>query len=890
MTRQDRKNGFNTKRLSLLVAAVSLSLPVASFSVIADEKKVEAGESNNTNKVVVTGSRIKKVDIENLTPIFTIDREEIDKLGYANVKDVIDNMTQNSGGTFDNSATFGFTPGASAVNFRGLGFGQTLTLIDGRRLPIYPIGINGTTNFVDLSAIPMAFVERIDVLTDGASAIYGSDAVSGVINVITRKDIEGISLNFRTSTTTDGGFDTQRFNLLTGARNGDTQLDVILDYWLQDPLWAKDRDYADSDVANPRGQYSFGGASFVGLQTGTVYQDPNCGNADGALQGNGVPDVNLPVYSNNDQWCGYDRSLSRQLIAPQERISLMTRIHYEINSDLVFFSRLGLSRLNTSTQLEPNFYGGGLFTGFGSLVPNNGGLVVAGAANNPTTGSALEESGVFVRRLVEFGPRKTEITNDAANILTGLNGTMNDGLYDWELGFSYNKTELDIDSNNIHLSGLNAAVEAGLDLFRPIPEEVVELLRFDANQNAYSTNRVLDFSISGDLDLQLSNGPLKFAIAFEHVKESYSDQPDATVLKGDAFDGSSEGEGERDHMGIGGELNFPFAENFDMSIALRWDDYDDDSDVNSAFSPRLAAAYTPTEDLLFRFSWGKSFRAPDMQRLFGGETRGFNDIVDPEFDGRVIQSVATSTRSNIELEEERGTNINLGMVWQVNKNFDLSMDIFDISLDDVVAAPSPQFIVNACSEFDLLCDFVIRDDAGTLSGENALIVSGPVNFAKQETRGIDLTGNYNWENSLGRWNATLMTTWINAFYFQAVSGIDKVENIDLGVFPEFRSNFLFDWQKEQIGATVRLSYIDEIAGSFCVVCSQSEYIGSWLSLNANVRYSFSESSRVSLGVNNLGNKAPPQDPTQNNWPWYTNSGSYYSAAGREVYLQLDTRF
>lgn len=877
-------------RISTVAKLICICLPVSCSSVFASESENKDVVEQPQNNVVVTGSRIKKVDIENLTPIFSIDREEIDKLGYANVKDVIDNMTQNSGGTFDNSATFGFTPGASAVNFRGLGFGQTLTLIDGRRLPIYPIGINGTTNFVDLSSIPMAFVERIDVLTDGASAIYGSDAVSGVINVITRKDIEGISLNFRTSTTTDGGFDTQRFNLLTGARNGDTQLDVILDYWLQDPLWAKDRDYADSDVANSRGQYSFGGASFVGLQTGNIYQDPNCGTASGALQGDGIPNVSLPIYSSNDRWCGYDRSQSRQLIAPQERISLMTRIHYEINDHLVFFSRLGLSRLNTSTQLEPNFYGGGLFTGFGSLVPNNGGLVFAGADNNPTTGSGFEENGVFVRRLVEFGTRQSELKNDAANILTGLSGTWANGLYDWELGFSYNKTELDIDSNNIHLSGLNAAVESGLDLFSPIPEEVVELLRFDANQNAYSTNRLLDFSLSGDLDFQLNNGPIKFAVAFEQVKESYSDRPDSTILKGDGFDGSSAGRGERDHLGIGGELNFPFAENFDLNIALRWDDYDDDSDVGSAFSPRLAMAYSPAENLLFRFSWGKSFRAPDMQRLFGGETRGFNDIVDPEFGGVVVQSVPTVTVSNIDLKEERGTNINLGTVWQFSEDFDLSVDIFDISLDDVVAAPSSQFIVNACSEFDLLCDLVVRDSAGTLNGMDALIISGPVNFAKQETRGIDFTGNYRWQNGSGKWNARLMTTWINAFYFQAVSGIQKVENIDLGVFPEFRTNLMLDWQKESLGATVRISYIDEIAGSFCVVCSKEQYIGSWLSLNANFRYNFSEHSRVSLGVNNISNREPPQDPTQNNWPWYTNSGSYYNAAGREIYLQLDTRF
>lgn len=888
-------SNFNKNRLkksqNRLIEGLLLSSIMASTSMTSIGAEVEPqAKETGTNKVVVTGSRIRKVDIDNLSPIFSINREEIDKYGYANVKDVIDNMTQNAGGTFDNSATFGFTPGASAVNFRGLGFGQTLTLIDGRRLPIYPIGINGTTNFVDLSSIPMAFVERIDVLTDGASAIYGSDAVSGVINIITRKDIEGISLNFRTSTTSDGGFETQRFNLLTGARNGDTQLDVILDYWHQEPLWAVDRDYADSDVANPRGRYSFGGASFLGLQTGDIYQDPNCGSSNDALEGLGIPDVALPIYSDDDTWCGYDRSLNRQLIAPQERISLMTRIHYEINDSLVFFSRLGVSRLNTSTQLEPNFYGSGLLTGFGSLVPNNGGLVQAGASNNPTNGSAFEEYGVFVRRLVEFGPRLTEIKNDAVNILGGLSGTFANGAYDWEVGFSYNKTELDIDSNNIHLSALNLAVENGLDLFRPIPANTVEFLSFDANQKAFSTNRLFDFSISGDLDIQLGNGPIRFALAFEQVNESYVDRPDSTILIGDGFDGSSAGSGEREHVGLGGELNFPFSETFDLNVALRWDDYKDDSDVDSAFSPRLALSYTPSKSFLARLSWGKSFRAPDMQRLFGQETLGFNDIVDPENNGRVIQSVQILTTSNIDLEEEHGVNINLGFVWQATEKLDFSMDIFDISLDEVVAAPSAQFAVNACSQFDLLCEYVIRDSLGTLNGNEAAIIITPINFAKQETQGIDFTANYQWQNSWGNWNTRLMTTWIRAFYFQAVEGIQKVESIDLGVFPEYRSNLLVDWQKESVGATLRVSYVDEIAGSFCVVCEDNEYIDSWLSWNANFRYSFTEYSRISLGVNNLTNEEPPTDPTQNNWPWYSNSASHYNAVGREFYLQLDTSF
>ncbi len=882
---------FDRKLISRLVCSSIIAVSMAGEVYAKDEEEVDSAEPN---KVLVTGSRIQKIDINNLSPVLSISRDEIDKFGYANVKDVIDGLTQNAGGTIDNSFTFGFTPGASAVNLRGLGFGQTLTLIDGRRLPIYPIGINGTTNFVDLSSIPMAFVERIEVLTDGASAVYGSDAVSGVINIITRKDIEGIALNYRTSITSDGGYETQRFNLLTGARNGDTQLDVILDYWLQEPLWASDRNYTNSDVANPRGNYSFGGASFLGLDTFNVYQDPNCGTADGALSGLGIPNVELPVYSDNDTWCGYDRSTDRQLIAPQERFSLMTRVHYEINDDLVFFSRIGLSRLTTNTQFEPNFYGGAELSGFGTLIPNNGGIVPIGSDINPTTGTGAEEPGVFVRRLVEFGPRTSDIENDAVNLLGGLKGTLADGQYDWELGVSYNKTQLDIDSNNVLLSGLNYAIENGLDLFQPIPTETVEMLSFIANQKASSTNRVFDLSISGDLDFILNDGPVKFAVALEQVNESYSDRPDPLIFNGEGFDGSSGGRGERNHIGVGGELSFPFSKNFELDIALRWDDYDDDSDVDSAFSPRLSLAYSPTESLLTRFSWGRSFRAPDMQKLFGDVSLGFGDIRDPENGNAVIQSVQVFTAPNIELEEERGTNINLGLVWQASDDLDVTVDIFHISLDEIVAAPSPQFIVDVCSQFDILCELVVRDESGTLNGSDAYVVTGPINFAKQETQGLDLTVNYDWQNELGSWNAKLTTTWIRAFYFQAIEDIGKVDSISLGVFPEYRTNLSLDWNNESMGATLKLNFIDEVAGAFPEICDaqngtceQQDYVDSWISLNANFRYKYSDFTRVSFGINNLTNEAPPQDPTQNNWPWFGNANSYYKATGRELYLQLD---
>lgn len=889
--------------VTLITSTTLVGLAVSSnLSARQDSSATQDPEK----KIIVTGSRIKKVDINNLTPILSISREDIDKQGFATVKDVIDGLTQNAGGTIDNSFVFGFTPAASTVNIRGIGFGHTLVLVDGRRLPIYPIGVGGTDNFVDLSSIPMAFVERVDVLTDGASAVYGSDAVSGVINVITRKEIEGISMNYRYSDTTDGGYETHRYNLLTGARNGDTQVDLIFDIWSQEALMATDRDYAATDVANPRGSYSGGGSSFIAL-SGNVYQDPNCGTPSDALGGEGVPDVEVSFFNPNEIWCGFDRSPYRQLIAPQDRFSLMTRLTYEINPDLTFFSRIGYSYSQTKTQLEPNFYGSGLFHTFDGVVDSNGGFVPAGAINNPTTGSALEESGFFIRRLVEFGPRRSDIENNAVNLLLGLDGSFGDGQYDWELGVAYNRTDVNADSNNVIISALHLAVDNGLNLFEPIPQNVVNSLSFTANQDSYSTNQSIDFSISGDLPFSLDAGPVQFAVALEHVSQKYKDDPDPLVLLGDAFDGRTSGGGDRKHLGLGGELSFPFSDNFEMDIALRWDDYQDDSNVNDAVSPRISMAYRPFDNLLTRLSWGRSFRAPDMQRLFGGDTQSFVDILDPEFlvdengdpctdaqapncSPTLVQSVTRLVGSNVDLKEEEGSNLSAGIVWEAREDLTFTVDYFQIELDEVVTTLSAQSIVDICSEFGELCEFISRDAQGTLFGNGAFIESDAINFAERDTRGIDLVVDYDWQNELGNWSTNFSVTWIEEHETRLFRGTRGIENVGLGILPEYRANLVVDWSSEDWGATLRMNYVDSLAGIFCFPCSRDQFSDSWLTTSVSARFDYSEFTRIRFGINNLTNEEPPEDPSQNNWPWFNNGGGYYNAIGRELYLQIDTRF
>ncbi len=901
---------INKYRKKSIATAIRSAMIATTGAILLNTPTVVIAEEDDEKKIVITGSRIKRVNAEGPSPIVSVSREDMDKQGYATVADVIDGLSQNAGGTLDQSFTFGFTPAASSVNLRGLGFGRSLVLIDGRRLPIYPTGISGTTNFVNLSAIPTAMIERIDILTGGASAIYGSDAIAGVINVITRKDIEGANFEARASGTDEGGASSSRVNFLGGLTTGSTHVDFIIDYYQQKPLWANQRDYAGSDNANPRGAFSIGGSTFYTFPDFETIQDPNCGTPNDALGGLGQPDQAIPIITGSEVWCGFDRTAFRQLIAPQKNASISSRITHDFKNDITLNARFGVSRNEVDTQLEPNFYGGGLFTGTGTLVPNNGALVPAGAANNPTTGTANERDGFFVRRLVEYGPRTSDIDDNGQNALVSLEGTFGDGAYDWEIGYMYANSEITNRRPNIILSALNLQVDNGLDLFQEIPQSVIDATSFSSIRYSRSTLKGLDFSLSGELPLELSGGNLGIAVHGESVSESYNDRPDALTIAGQGFDGASAGGGRREHSGIGVEVYLPFMENLSVSLAARYDDYDDDSSTGSATSPQVSFEYRPTEDILLRGSWGESFRAPDMQRLFGATTRGFITITDPFNGGVTVQSVNTRTGSNIALEEEEGENYGIGIVWEIAEGLNMSADWFNVELENIIATPTSQFILNSCfSGWDgtfvtdadgnqraggsgNLCDSIIFDGAGTLQGNAASISAVAQNLSLNETKGIDLSVDYTWSTEVGNFNTNVAVTWIDEFVTQFDENSDPVENIGLGALPETRINLVQGWNSEDWNATLRVSYIDEVAGGFCLntPCLDSEFIDSYTTVAASVGYDFGDLGRILVGVNNLLAEEPPEDPTQNNWPWFLNAGGYYNAKDREAYVQWNVSF
>ncbi|WP_196139326.1 TonB-dependent receptor domain-containing protein [Aliikangiella sp. G2MR2-5] len=924
------------------IKPVSMALKTALFAaaglVAFNTASIQAAEEESAedNRIVVTGSRIKRIDTQGVSPMVVITREEMDKQGYATLQDALDSLTQNTGGSVDQSFTFGFTPGASSVNLRGFGNGRSLTLIDGKRLPIYPVANSGTSNFVDLSAVPSTMIERVEILTDGASAIYGSDAVSGVINIITRKDFEGTELSVRLGDTSDGGYKNSRVSFVSGVVNGKTAINVMAEYQHNDTLWASQRDYAASDVANPRGVYSSGGASFEAFNAdGTIAVIPyeNCGDPNDPL-GSQLIDTGI-----EGDYCRYNRTAHRQLFPENDRKAISVRIDQEFTPDISGYARAGFSVYETNTNLEPNYYNGW----FGGQQPADNNTTVApssapfywyladgvtpdylwgyvpvGADNNPTTGTADERDGFFRRRLFEFGDRTGKLRNDGVNVLVGLEGTFGQSMYDWEVSLGYNQTRFTNKRRNIISSAFNNLVSDGLDLFQIIPQSVVNSVSFDSLREGESENVNLDFQISGELDWELGGGNAQFAIFGDHEKQSFYNTADPISLAGDAFDGSSAGAGERKHSGIGFEIAMPFTDELELDVAVRRDSYDDDSDTGSAVSPRIALTYRPTDELLVRMTAGESFRAPDLQRLFGAVTSAFQTVNDPNFcqdannpaqpvsssdafcaqdaNGNYTnpnagvwqqQSVPIRTGANIALEEEEGKNFNLGIVWQATDGLDLSLDMYRIRLENIVSTAGAQFMINSCDTLGTYCENIQRNAQGLLSQISATAQ----NLSMQEITGADLAANYKLiTDGVGEFNFKADLAYVDSFKTQFDANSAVVENTGIATQPDYRFNLTTDWAMDEWGATLRYVWIDEMCGVFSANCEKQDFIEAYDLVNMSVRYDFGQYGRVNLGINNLLNTDPAEDPTSNNWPWFFNNGGYSNPIGREYALTYTVNF
>ncbi len=802
-------------------------------------------------KFAVTGSRIKRVDVEGISPLVVLDREKIESTGATTVKELFRYVIYNSAGIVSETNVQGTAPASAAIDLRGLGANRTLVLVNGRRMPVFPFAQGGGgsqsdgASFVDINLIPLGAIERVEILKDGASAIYGSDAIAGVVNFILRKDYEGAELTFDLGTTDEGDGGEGHFTFTAGMADERANLTLTFDHFERNPIWARDRSFSES-ANGPIDNRSRSGnpGTIVNLNTGSLSPDPRC-----------------PPGSVSGPFCMYDFAPWVTLIPEVKRTSVAANGSFEINENLSAFASAMFMFSDSERDIAPVGIPPELFVG-------------ADNPNNIYPGSDL----LVAYRFLELGPRRDRFETDTYNIVAGLNGTFNE--WDWELGAGTGQVDTKMTGVNGYatLDSMQAEVDNGtLNPFGDSPDFDPESVMYTTRRRGKSNLDFVDLKATGDI-LELTHGNVSAAVGAEYRNEDYSDGFDPLTASGSVMGvGGVSGDGDRDVAAVYAEFAIPVVNELEVQLAGRYDNY---SDFGGTFNPKLGLRWRPRGNLLFRASGGTGFKAPSLPELYSGDIRLFDSVFDPVTGAPTEVNVVSG--GNPDLDAEESNNYNLGLVWDINNAWDLGLDYWRIDNDNAVTAPRPQFFVNNETAYP---DSVIRDD----NGEIDTVITNFQNVASQKVWGIDFSTGARWMTAgSGDFGLNLATTYLGSFEQEPVSGAGFDELAGKDGRPRWRGLTSLSWSKANYSANVILNYVGDYK-----LTQNDETVDAWTPVDVQLGWQprSVEGGKVTFGVKNLFNEEPPTDPFYERdplWPFYNKA--LHDPRGRFLYARYSHEF
>ena len=734
---------FKRSQISLAVALTVGGM--VSASVLAQ----------TAQRVEITGSSIKRADSETALPVTVITRADIERSGATTTQDLVAVIPSVFGGLVV-ASNVGSTGNASSAGLRGLDSKYTLVLLNGRRIANYAFG----NSPVDLNSIPLSAIERVDVLRDGASAIYGADAVAGVINFITRKDYIGLEISGYANSVAKGGGETRSVNITGGFGNLDTQgFNVLISASTEssDALKAKDRSFASSatrpdlgvNKASPRnGVPNINFTDTLGNGYG------NKGNSVGPLvnpfRNNGCDNAEFALVVRDSSTCGTDYVKFIDLIPKQDHDNIMARGVMRLNADNEVFAEAMHVKNHFVAVYSPSPYTltmtypaagrfypktitlpQGMTVKKGFVYPS--GKVVTAATEVLASDVVVTPTGPITGtwRTVAGGGR-SDITDDTMDrYLIGAKGTLlgwdyetavttskSDGVISFGPGkFSYSKLTPLVASGAINVFGSQDATSlAALNT----------ALLTGPEQSAASKSTEFDFKVSRDL-FSMPAGPVGFAAGFSYRKESLAQVSYPVLASGDEVGGGGQVlgvTGDRKVMGLFTEFGVPLAKGLDLTLAMRYDDYKNGFGTSfNNLSPKASLRFQPMKELLFRGSYGQGYRAPTLYENLKPQTTGnntngnFSDSIRCPAGVPINTTVDTSTECNVQqsvslegnksVKPEKSTQYSLGLVFSPNANFTAAIDYWDLSITDAIQQKSENQVLNDQAKFK---DFIYRYD------------------------------------------------------------------------------------------------------------------------------------------------------------------------------------
>ena len=933
---------------SKLAKSVKLACAFGAASTIGFTGAVNAQETEEAadavEKIEVTGSRIRRTDIEGANPVTVMSRVDIEKFGVTSIGDVLQAIP--SAGSAINTNNNNGGNGTTTINIRGIGSNRTLVLVNGKR---WATGLGGS---VDLNNIPAAIIERIEVLKDGASAVYGSDAIAGVVNIITRQDFEGVQASGYVGQWDEGDGNKEQWDIGFGTANDKGNVYFNISYVEEEPTLAGDREIsAVPTFGTPEG---FGGSSAPPQgRFFTFDQDGNAFSQQGDGNGGLEPWVE-PTSRFNFAPFNY-------LSTPQERTNIYTQARYEL-TDNVSVNVTGFYGNRKSEQAlapTPLFIG----TAFGDT-----GFTLS--ADNPfspydfdvtTDQDVLDadpnarEMFLFGRRMMEAGFRSFKQNVDQFQFNGGFDGVFEfaDREFFWDVNYTY--ADITQNTSTEGLLNMDRVARAigdpanctgdcvPLNLFGGAPEvigegsitqEMLDYITFTAQDELNSSLESYSANISGEV-MELPAGYLAFAAGYEKRWQSGYDQPDAIIAAGITSGNarlptSGAFSVEEAYLELAVPLlsDMPGVEQLDLELATRYSDYSNFGDTTNS---KVGLKWRINDDLLVRGTWSEAFRAPSLTELFSGNSDAFPPLTDPCNGGAAANpnlpgcagipasyqqpnsQIRITTGGNANLQAEEAESFTYGFVYspEAVEGLSITFDVFDIEVDNAVSSVGAQTILNACAETgETLCSLITRGSGGNVVD----LFNGQINLGGQTTSGFDYNVAYNFETEYGDFRVNWDGTYIDErslIVVDPVSGTSETFNDagqagDRDVVPRLRTNLSLTWNYDDwtanwlmryIGNTTELCQIDggELDQQLCSdpVDPAAEEGNSFNELEAmayhdvSLGYAVNDNLRITVGVNNLFDTDP-----EVSYSTFANSfdPSMYEIPGQFFYSRVNVTF
>ncbi|HEY1129892.1 MAG TPA: TonB-dependent receptor [Roseateles sp.] len=844
-------------------------------------------------RVEITGSAIRRsITDEGALPITVVKVDDLRQQGVSSVEGILELLSASQSSSPGSNSIGSGTGGASYANLRGLGSNKTLILLNGRRMTSFAFDANA----VDLNSIPFAVIDRVEVLRDGASAVYGTDAIGGVINFITKSNFRGGQIVAEMTKPRQDGGKKEGGSVTVGF--GDLEKDKF-NFWgsfdtrRQQRIRALDRDFAKTGIIPSRGVNGNSGTTFPGNFSGSfivpVSKDFPTGRETRSYNPtapNCAPPLSV-VNPTNANACVFDFSSTIDIIPDTKQNTIAGRAAIQIAEGHVLTME-GLATENKNiARVAPD--------------PVSGVTINPGNPAYPTGIPNLDTTKPINVgwRMVPAGPRTNESNSTAKRAVIDLSGVV--ASWDYRLGAMLSRSTGNDAAADGYVSApfVRAQVAAGnLNPFRAATAAELAIIEQAKRRGVfgYATGETKGVDIRASRDLfSLPGGNAALALSGEFRKENYRFDTNDDVVNNIPSAGRSPNHkgGDRKVTAFGAEMLLPVLKNLEVQVALRTDDY---SDAGRSTNPKIGFRFTPIKEVVLRGSYNTGFRAPGLDDLYAPQTVTFsagakNDPLLCDANGKAIPSKGgvqsrdcglqpqVQNGGNANLKPEKSKTFTVGAAFEPIKDLTFSIDYWNIKLRDqinvlpldTIIADSTRYAANfvRCSTLPIAVQNTLNRCAGLDNNSPAIgyIIQTNDNIGKIKTNGFDLTAGYNMKlGGLGALSLSYDGTYVRSYQYQTNPSDPYKENV--GIYSDgspvfkWKHNLSAAWALDNLGARMSLrhqsGYRDQNDPT-TVVGGPSFYgnVESYTLVDLSASYKFNKMSSLTIGVKNLFDKDPP---------------------------------